>query len=205
VQAELTRAAEEPIDDPRLDERVRAIARAAASAPDSMLTYVHQWRDIRTIWVTPTVPQERVDARVRADGEYLRLGVENIKEMPASYLRRRIVPGIFVLWAADLPLRQDVITGLPTWTVRLIWLPQALIAVLALGGAIVLYRAGRFDALIALAAPIAYVTAVHFFFLTEARQSLPAKPGLIVLASIGVWSLSRRPAVASSGEPAHTI
>jgi hypothetical protein len=192
VQAELTRTADEPISETELDARVRTIATTERAPERPMLTYVHQWRDIREIWVTPTIPHERVDARVRADAEYLRLGLENIREMPVSYVRRRIVPGIFVLWAADIPLRQDVVLRLPTWAVRCIWLPQALLAILAAAGSFVLYRAKRMDALVALASPIVYVTAVHFFFLTEARQSLPAKPGMIVLASIGAWAMARR-------------
>jgi hypothetical protein len=185
VQSQLTRVADTPIDDATLDEAVQGIARRESRPVEPMLSYVHQWRDIRAIWVTPTVPRERVDARVRADAEYLRQGLENIRQTPLSYLQRRLVPGVIILWAAEIPLRQEIVERLPTWGIRLIWLPQALLAVLAVAGSYVLYRAGRFDALIALAAPVVYVTAVHFFFLTEARQSLPAKPGLIVLAAIG--------------------
>jgi hypothetical protein len=40
-----------------------------------------------------------------------------------------------------------------------------------------------------LAAPIVYVTAVHLPLLTEARQSLPAQPVLLVLATIGTAHL----------------
>ena len=43
-----------------------------------------------------------------------------------------------------------------------------------------------------LAAPIVYVTAVHLPFLTEARQSLPAQPVLLILATIGVEDLAAR-------------
>jgi hypothetical protein len=39
-----------------------------------------------------------------------------------------------------------------------------------------------------LLAPMLYVSAVHFPLLTEARQSLPAQPTLLLLATIGaVW------------------
>jgi hypothetical protein len=37
-----------------------------------------------------------------------------------------------------------------------------------------------------LASPIVYVTVVHIPLLTEARQSLPAQPILLVLATIGI-------------------
>jgi len=37
-----------------------------------------------------------------------------------------------------------------------------------------------------LGAPLVYVTAVHFPLLTEARQSLPAMPIVLLLATIGV-------------------
>ncbi len=41
-----------------------------------------------------------------------------------------------------------------------------------------------------LAAPIVYVTAVHVPLLTEARQSLPAKPTVLLLATIGAADLT---------------
>ena len=43
-----------------------------------MLEYVHQWEDIRRIWTEPTDPLERAVARVEADEEYQRVGIENI-------------------------------------------------------------------------------------------------------------------------------
>jgi len=50
----------------------------------------------------------------------------------------------------------------------------------------VLARTGRPDAAAVLATPIVYVTAVHFPLLTEARQSLPAIPVVLLLATIGL-------------------
>jgi hypothetical protein len=41
-----------------------------------------------------------------------------------------------------------------------------------------------------LASALIYVTAVHFIILTEARQSLPAQPTVLVLAAIGVAYLT---------------
>jgi len=40
-----------------------------------------------------------------------------------------------------------------------------------------------------LAAPILYITAVHFPLLTEARQSLPAMPAVLLLAAIALDEL----------------
>ena len=42
-----------------------------------------------------------------------------------------------------------------------------------------------------LLAPILYISAVHFPLLTEARQSLPAQPVVLVLATIGAVWLTR--------------
>jgi len=202
VQADLTRAAETPANDAELAVRVREIARQNDETADAMLTYVRQWRDIRSIWMTPDDPRERVDSRVRADGEYLRVGLENIKRAPMAYAAHRVLRAIPVLWAADIPLRQTLVPRLPTWVIRLIWLPQAVLVVLAIVGTFVFVRAHQIDVVVALAVPVVYVTAVHCFFLTEARQSLPAKPSLIVLAAVGIFAIAgrqdRRAAAASA-------
>jgi hypothetical protein len=55
-----------------------------------------------------------------------------------------------------------------------------------------LVRGRRYADALLLAAPIIYVTAVHFPLLTEARQSLPAKPIVLVLAVIGAAALAGR-------------
>ena len=41
-----------------------------------------------------------------------------------------------------------------------------------------------------MAAPIVYITAVHLPLLTEARQSLPAQPIVLLLAIIGAANLA---------------
>jgi 4-amino-4-deoxy-L-arabinose transferase-like glycosyltransferase len=205
VQKTLTLAADTPDSDDTLDTHVRELAAANRLDAAPMLEYVHQWREIRAIWVTPEEPRERVDARVRADAEYRRAGIANIRRNPLDYLRRRIVRSMPILWAGELPLRQSVVDGLPTWAIRAIWLPQALLCLAAAGGALAVYRAGQLDSLIALAGPIVYVTAVHFVFLTEARQSLPAKPALIVLSAIGIHQLLRRSAASTASTSAPTV
>ena len=53
-------------------------------------------------------------------------------------------------------------------------------------GVYALIRAGHAAEACTLGAAIVYVTAVHFFILTEARQSLPAQPTLLVLAAFGL-------------------
>ena len=59
----------------------------------------------------------------------------------------------------------------------------------ALAGLALLRRPARLVDAWILAAPILYVTAVHLPLLTEARQSLPAKPVVLLLATIGVVHL----------------
>src|SRR5262249_35480314 len=135
---------------------------------------------------TPTEPEARAQARVAAEREYRRVGIENIRAEPAGWLKRRVTRGLFVLWAADLPIRFSDINRAPTASVRAIWLVDAAIDVLALAGLAALVRAGRTEAALLLAAPLVYVTAVHFPLLTEARQSLPVKAIVVALAAIAV-------------------
>ena len=70
--------------------------------------------------------------------------------------------------------------------------------VAALYGIVILARSGRAGAAAVLAAPILYVTAVHFPLLTEARQSLPAMPTVILLATLAVASLVTFPETSGS-------
>jgi hypothetical protein len=92
------------------------------------------------------------------------------------------------LWAADIPVRHTLINSLPTIVIRLIWLLQVILLATAALGAWHLVRAGRrLDAAV-LVLPLIYVTAVHLPLLCEARQSLPVKPLIIVLAAIGITS-----------------
>jgi hypothetical protein len=52
---DLTQIAEVTPDRTELDARVREVAAAEGIAPDGMLTYVHEWQDIRLFRsVTPT-------------------------------------------------------------------------------------------------------------------------------------------------------
>ena len=79
--------------------------------------------------------------------------------------------------------------GLPTLAIRGIWLLQVLLIAVAAAGAVRLVRSGsRLEAAL-LVLPLIYVTAVHLPLLCEARQSLPVKPLVIVLAAVGITSL----------------
>ena len=69
------------------------------------------------------------------------------------------------------------------------WAVQALLFAAAIAGLYALWRQGRAAEACLLAAPIIYITAVHFPLLTEARQSLPAQPIVLLLAAIGAASL----------------
>jgi hypothetical protein len=53
-----------------------------------------------------------------------------------------------------------------------------------------LYFGNRPAESLILLAPILYISAVHFPLLTEARQSLPAQPIVLLLAVIGVARLT---------------
>jgi 4-amino-4-deoxy-L-arabinose transferase-like glycosyltransferase len=185
VQSDLTDLADSPASDDELDANVRVFAAAHRLDAAPMLTYVHQWRRIRAIWTTPTDPDERFRARIVGDQTYLAVGLENIKRDIGGFLRRRVLRGQFVLWAAEIPVRYTAIDRLPTWAIRAIWAPQLAICALGIVGLVSLGRRGARAALLVLGAPLVYVGGVHFLLLTEARQSLPVKPLLLVLAITG--------------------
>jgi len=193
VQAALTDAADTDTSDADLAVKVREIAAANRLNADPMLKYVGQWREIRKIWTTPTDPDERFKARIIGDQEYLSVGLENIRQDIPSFLKRRVVRGQFVLWAAEIPIRHTQINALPDWVIRAIWLPQIVLVLMAAWGVIALARRHDMVAMMLLAGPLVYVAAVHFLLLTESRQSLPVKPLVIVLAVTGWGAWRRRP------------
>jgi 4-amino-4-deoxy-L-arabinose transferase-like glycosyltransferase len=186
VQARLTAIAEQNVE---VDARVRAVADETGLDPDMMLRYVHEWRTIHDIWDAPQDPLERTSARMFADQQYLAAAMDNIRRDPAGHLGRRLTRGLFVLWAADIPIRYTDINRTPTLVIRLIWLAQVAILPLALFGIITLARRGRWAEVVLLALPIIYVTGVHLPLLCEARQSLPVKPLVLVLAAVGIGGL----------------
>jgi 4-amino-4-deoxy-L-arabinose transferase-like glycosyltransferase len=188
VQNELTHIADETPDRATLDERVRTVAARKREAAGPMLDYVHQWQDIRRIWDGPADPYTRAVARVTADQEYGRVAVENLRRQPRSRLVKRLARGVFVLWAGEIPVRYSAINALPPMAIYACWAVQAAILGAALAGVVLLVRTGRVDIGCVLAAPIVYITAVHFPLLTEARQSLPAQPIVLLLATIAVMS-----------------
>jgi 4-amino-4-deoxy-L-arabinose transferase-like glycosyltransferase len=193
LQNELTHLADDIDDRAELD---RAVARVAARehlpAPP-MLEYVHQWEDIRLIWTAPVDPYERALSRVKADEEYRRVAIDNLRHDSLGHLTRRLARGVFILWAGEIPFRYTDIDRLPPLVVRACWALQALLMLAALAGLVALCRSGRIAEGCLLGAPIVYVTAVHFPLLTEARQSLPAMPIVLALAAVGILT-SRRTA-----------
>ncbi len=190
LQNELTLVAEATDDRASLDARVETIAAREHLSAAPMLEYVHQWQDIRRIWTTPTVPRERVAARVQSDREYMRVGLSNIRRQSAAHIAKRLARGVFILWAGEIPVRYSDINTLPTIVKWTIWGIQALLFVAAIAGVYALIRSGRAAEGCTLGAALVYVTAVHFPILTEARQSLPAQPTLLVLAAFGVGALT---------------
>jgi 4-amino-4-deoxy-L-arabinose transferase-like glycosyltransferase len=190
IQNELTHLADEIDERDELDGRVRVIADREQLPAAPMLEYVHQWEDIRRIWTEPVDPRERALARVVADQEYQRVGIANISRQSFARLAKRLARGIFVLWAGEIPFRYSDINALPAWVIRFCWAVQAALSGAAIVGVAALARSGRIADATLLAAPIVYVTAVHFPLLTEARQSLPAQPIVLLLAAIGVAYLT---------------
>ena len=186
TQAALTAAAEVTTDRAALDQRARAIAAETGNDPAPMLEYVREWRDIHEMWDTPTDPVERARARVAADSRYLETGLKHIREDPAGHIVRRLTRGPFVLWAAEIPIRYTLINSMPWWVIRAIWLVQVVLLIAAAVGAHKLARGGRWLECAVLVLPLIYVTAVHLPLLCEARQSLPVKPLVIVLAAAAV-------------------
>ena len=193
LQNELTQLADQTRQDrPALDARVLELAADANENPSLMLDYVHQWQDIRTLWFDVADPYERAMARMKADDTYMQQGIRNAMADPVGHMRRRITRGLFVLWAAEIPYRFSEINSLPVWVIRAMWLVQAALVGLALIGLALGARTKRWRETLLVAVPPAYVTAVHWLLLTEARQSLPAMPAVLVLTVTGVWLLTRR-------------
>ncbi len=188
IHNDLTHTAEQNISRDELDARVRDIAARADLVPDGMLTYVHEWQDIRKIWETPSDPMERARARVIADQEYLRVAVEHIRSDVPGWLLRRLTSGTFILWASDIPIRYTDINDTPPVIIRLIWLLQVVLLVIAVMGGGVLLRRRRFAEAALLTLPLLYVTGVHVPLLCETRQSLPVKPLVLVLAAVAITS-----------------
>ena len=186
VEAALTDAATTASSPEERDRRVDVIAKDTGLDPAPMRAYVHEWRTIHDLWDTPTDPMARAAARVTADQAYLSAAVEHIRDDPAGHVWRRVTRGPFLLWAAEIPVRYTLINSLPTIVIRVIWLLQVILLAVAAAGAVHLVRTGRrLDAAL-LVLPLIYVTAVHLPLLCEARQSLPVKPLVIVLAAIGI-------------------
>ena len=197
LQNELTLLAERTRSDrAALDAGVHELAAAHGEDVAPMLDYVHQWQDIRLLWFDVADPYERAMARMRADDTYMQQGIKNAMADPLGHVRRRLVRGLFVLWAAEIPYRYSEINSLPVWVIRAMWLVQAVLVALTLVGLALGLRRPQWRETLLVAVPPIYVTAVHWLLLTEARQSLPAVPAMLVLAALGVWLIVKRPTTA---------
>lgn len=194
LEAELTTAADAAPDTASLDATVRAIADREQRPAEPLLRYVHQHLDIQRIWTEPRDPNERMWARIRADHEYLRVGVENIRRDPVRWAWGRLTRGTVLFWAAEIPIRYSDINRLPPVVIRAFWVAQIALLVVAAVGAVALARARAWVELGAITAVVLYVSAVHVPMYSEARYSLPAKPLvlLLVAAALAGWSGERR-------------
>ncbi len=189
LQDELTHLADDIDDRATLDRQVEAVAAREQLPAAPMLDYVHQWEDIRLIWTAPVDPFERAVARVKADQEYQRVAMDNLRRDSTSHLAWRLARGVFVLWAGEIPFRYSEINQMSPAIIRIGWAIQGLLFLAACAGAFMLFRRGQVAPSLILFAPVLYITAVHFWLLTEARQSLPAQPVLLMLATFGIASL----------------
>jgi 4-amino-4-deoxy-L-arabinose transferase-like glycosyltransferase len=203
VQARLTAIAEDNAD---VESRVQAVATESGLDSALMRQYVREWRTIHDVWDTPQDPLERARARVAADQEYLHAAVNNMRRDPFGHVLRRMTRGTFVLWAAEIPIRYSDINRTPTTVIRVIWLLQVLLLLLAVVGFVTLARRGRWTEAVLLALPLIYVTGVHLPLLCEARQSLPVKPLVLVLAAVGAvtakdWIQAKRSSVMATARP----
>lgn len=185
---DLTQTADQDISRDELDRRVRRIAASAGIAPEGMLAYVHEWRDIRRIWDEPADPMDRARARVIADQEYLRAAFEHIRADVPGWMIRRLTYGISILWASDIPIRYTDINRVPPMVIRAIWLAQVLLLAIAAAGIVVLLKRRQFAEAALLTLPLLYVTGVHAPLLCETRQSLPVKPLVLALAAVAITS-----------------
>jgi 4-amino-4-deoxy-L-arabinose transferase-like glycosyltransferase len=192
VEAQLTHLAEATWDRTVLDEEVRAYAASERLDPELMLRYVHEWQDMRRMWDDPQEPVERTAARARADREYRRLAIDNIRRDPARHIWRRLTTGVLLLWITEIPVRHSDINALPPIVIRLIWFLQALLMLAALAGVAILWRRGARAEAAAFGALLTYVTAVHAVLFSEARYALPAKPMVVLLATVAVSQFFRR-------------
>jgi 4-amino-4-deoxy-L-arabinose transferase-like glycosyltransferase len=194
VQSDLSKLVDAHVDDDdaSLDAAVAAFAAANGSPAEPMRAYVHQWRDIRRIWNTPTDPRERALARIAGDEEYWRVGLANIERNRIGHVLRRVTVGTFVLWAAEIPIRYSQINDVRPAIIHGMWAVQAGLMVLALFGLWFLARRRGAIEAAPLAALIAYLTAVHVPLLAEARYSLPAKPVVLLLVAIAAAELLHR-------------
>lgn len=192
VHDQLTGLAAEPTDGATLDARIDQLATTTGYDGAPMRTYAHQWREIRQIWDAPVDPLERADARIAADREYQRVALANITSDLLGHIRRRLTYGLFVLWSADIWVRYSDINATSPLVIRAMWAVQSLLLLLGVWGAIRLLAQGQYVTAWLLITPLLYVTAVHLPLLTEARQSLPVKPLLLILVAVGLVDLKSR-------------
>ena len=192
VQAQLTLIADTAATRAELDARVVELARDSREPAAPMLEYVHQWQDIRLIWTEPRDPYERALARIRADDEYRRVALENISNDVSRFVVKRLTYGAFILWAAEIPVPYTQINAWPRWAVRAMWAAQALIVLMAIAGIATLFAARRIREGALIGIVMVYVTLVHLPLLTEARQSLPAMPAVLLLAAIAAGRVAGR-------------
>ena len=190
LEAELTSTADAAPDAATLDATVRAIASRERWPAEPMLRYVHQHLDIQRIWTEPRDPHERMRARIAADREYLRVGVENIRRDPIRWAWGRLTRGAILFWAAEIPIRYSDINRLPTVVIRVMWAAQIALLFVAAVGAVALARGGGRIEVGAIVALALYISAVHVPMYSEARYSLPAKPMILLLATAGVAWMS---------------
>ena len=170
-----------------LEERLRRFGDGAAL----MRRYIEEDRRILKARYTATDPWARATADIETEKLYRAQVLENIRHDAAGYLVRKATYGMFVLWAAELPIRYSLINATPRLVIRAIWLAQVALLGLALVGLVLLARRDRVVATL-FATSFVYVVVVHFFLHSDPRYSLPVKPLVVILAVLAVAEAGSR-------------
>ncbi len=186
-RTELTDLADDIDDRAELDDSVAEVAapRTAAGRADARVRRT-SGRTSASIWTQPADPTSARMARVAADREYLDVGLRTSQRdrAGASMVRTARAWRVRAVGRRNSDSIQRHQPAAAGGHPCLLADSSASCDAVALVGARLPSSAvagGRVPA----GAPIVYVTAVHLPLLTEARQSLPAQPVLLVLATIG--------------------
>lgn len=135
----------------------------------------------------PRTPEEKIREGMLKDAFYLERAHEHIRGDFWTYLRTQLLFVSFKFWAGEIPVRLTLIGSLPRMLIYAVFLIQVGLVLLALIGG---WRARANPLLfVFVVAPLVYLYVFHLPFHVEPRYSIPVKPFLLLLASIGATAL----------------